>query len=328
MISILLATYNGEKYIAGLIESLLSQTIRDFKLYIRDDKSTDETYSIIAGYAEKYPEKIFVSQNEENVGGAKNNFMEMMIDHKDDYVMLCDQDDVWLPDKIEKSLNKIREIEQNIVHEHGSATPVMVHTDLVVVKENLNVISSSYEQMSNKDFEKTSLNFVVTMNNAAGCTIIYNRALADLIRAEPEFIVMHDWWVSLIASAFGRIGAIHIPLVMYRQHEDNESGAKKVLSFKYIFYVLKNLKKMSSMIDDSYKQAGAFLKMYSAPEHGDELSAEKQKLLKAYSSIPYCSRIKRFQTVKKYKTYMHGFARKAAQRMILLIEKKKGRREL
>jgi len=326
MISILLATYNGEKYIAGLIESLLSQTIRDFKLYIRDDKSTDDTYTIITGYAEKHPEKIFVSQNEENVGGAKYNFMEMMIDHKDDYVMLCDQDDVWLPDKIEKSLNKIREIEQGIERENDpesyTTNPVMVHTDLVVVEENLNVISSSYEKMSNKDFEKTSLNFVVTMNNAAGCTIIYNRALADLIQAMPEFIVMHDWWVSLIASAFGRIGAIHIPMVLYRQHEDNESGAKKVLSLKYIYYVLKNLKKMSLMIDDSYEQAGVFLRIYE-----DLLSADKQKLLRAYSSIPYYSRRKRFQTVKKYKTYMHGFARKVAQRMILMRNREKGRRE-
>ena len=315
MISILLATYNGEEYIAGLIESLLSQTFRDFKLYIRDDKSTDGTYSIITGYAAKNPGMIFVSQNEENVGGAKNNFMRMMIDHKDDYIMLCDQDDIWLPDKIEKSLSKIKEIEQA----SDPTTPVMVHTNLTVVSEDMNVIASSYEKMSNKDFEKTSLNFVVAMNNAAGCTIIYNRVLADLIQAEPEFSVMHDWWVSLIASAFGRIGVIHLPMVYYRQHKDNESGAKKVLSIRYIYYVLKHLKKMAGMIDDSYRQAGAFLMLY-----GSKLNADKAELLSVYSSIPYYSRVKRLKTVKKYKTFMYGFARKVAQIMILLGSREQG----
>jgi len=232
MISILLATYNGEQYITGLIESLLSQIFRDYKLYIRDDNSTDGTYPIITGYAAKNPGKIFVSQNEENVGGAKNNFIKMMIGHKDDYIMLCDQDDIWLPDKIEKSLSKIKEIEQ----ESGLTTPIMVHTDLTVVDEDLNVISMSYEKMSNKDFDQNSLKSTVTMNNAAGCTIIYNRALADLIQAEPEFIVMHDWWVSLIAASFGKIGVINEPTVLYRQHRGNVSGPKKVLSFRYVFF--------------------------------------------------------------------------------------------
>jgi len=309
MISILLAAYNGEKYIAGLIESLMSQTYQDFTIYIRDDKSTDDTYSVITGYAERYPGKIVVSQNDVNMGSAKPNFMKMMIDHKDDYVMLCDQDDVWLPEKIEKSLNKIKEIEQ----ESNAATPVMVHTNLTVVDEDMNVMASSYEKMSNKDFEKTSLNYVLTMNNAAGCTIIYNRALADLIQTEPEFVVMHDWWVSLIASALGKIGVIHLPMVLYRQHKDNESGAKKVLSIRYISYVLKNLNKMSLMIDDSYKQAGVFFELFK-----DKLPAEKLELISSYASILGLSRFKKLRTVIKYKTFMNGFARKAAQIMILL----------
>ena len=121
MISILLATYNGEKYIAGQIESLLSQTYKDFKLYICDDKSTDDTYSIITDHALKNPAKIIASQNEINAGGAKYNFIKMLMERKadlamplgqddaDDYIMLCDQDDVWLPDKIENSLKKIKE---------------------------------------------------------------------------------------------------------------------------------------------------------------------------------------------------------------------------
>jgi len=314
MISILLAAYNGEKYIAEQIESLLSQTFQDFKLYICDDKSTDETFSIVTGYASKNPEQIIVSQNEENVGGSKFNFIKMLIDHKDDYIMLCDQDDVWLPEKIEKSLAKIKDMEK----EYGAAMPVLVHTNLTVVDDDLNVISQSYEKMSNKDFEKNALNYTVTMNNAAGCTIICNRALVDLIQAQPEFLVMHDWWLSLTAAAFGKIGVIHEPAILYRQHRDNDSGAKKVLSFKYVYFVLTHLKKMASMIDDSYKQAGSFLDMFT-----DKLPAESIALLSAYKSIPELSRVKKLRTIMKYRTYMHGAARKIAQIMIAFTRTKK-----
>jgi len=315
MVSVLLATFNGEKYISAQIESLLSQSFQGFKLYICDDRSTDGTFSVISDFAVKYPEKIFVSQNEENAGGAKYNFLKMMIDFKDDYVMLCDQDDVWLSDKIEKSLNKIKEMEE----EFGSSIPILVHTDLTVVNDELNVISSSYEKMSNKDFDITSLNFAVTMNNVAGCTAIYNRALADLIRGVPDFIVMHDWWLSLTAAALGKIGAVHEPTVLYRQHKDNDSGAKRVLSIKYIYYVLTHLNRMAAMIDDSYKQAGVFFESFK-----DRLSEDSSELLCAYASIPGLSRWKRLRVVRKYRTFMFGFARKAAQVLILLVHKGQG----
>ena len=276
MISILLPAYNGEKYIAEQIESLLSQTNQDFIVYIRDDRSSDKTYSIVKEYAEKNPGKIVVSRNEKNTGESKINYMEMMTEHKNDYVMLCDQDDVWLPRKIENSLNKIKELENM----HGPATPIMVYTDLKVVNKNLEITASSYEKMADKNFDNNTLNSAITMNNAAGCTTIYNRALADLIQAVPEFYVMHDWWIYLLACAFGFTGVFKKPTILYRQHEDNFSGAKKVLSIKYIKYVLSNLSKMSSMINDSYRQSGAFLKMYK-----NKLTGEQSEMLYSYASL-------------------------------------------
>jgi len=308
-ILILLATFNGERYITELIKSLLSQTYQDFTIYIHDDKSTDNTYNIILEYAERFPKKIIASQNEVNTGGTKFNFLQMMIDHKDDYVMLCDQDDIWLPDKIAKSLAMIKDMEK----EYGTSTPILVYTNLTVVKDNLEVIAYSYEKIANKNFDKNSLNFAVAMNNAPGCSTMYNRALSDLIKATPEYFVMHDWWLYLTAAALGKAGAIHYPTVLYRQHNENESGAKRVLSPKYIYYVLRNLKKMSSMIDDSYKQAEAFLKMYE-----DRLTKENAELIGAYASMSGLSRLKRLRIVGKYKMYMHGFARRAAQIVILI----------
>ena len=315
MISILLATYNGETYITEQIESIMSQTHQDFTLYIHDDKSTDNTYKIISEYAKKFPGKIIASQNEINTGGTKFNFLQMMIHYKDDYVMLCDQDDIWLPDKIAKSLALIKDMEK----EYGTTTPILVYTNLTVVKNNLDVIAYSYEKLANKNFNKNSLNFAVAMNNAPGCSSMYNRALSDLIQAikplqaKAEYIVMHDWWLYLTAAAFGKVNAIHYPTVLYRQHNENESGAKRVLSLKYIYYVLTHLKKMASMINDSYKQSEVFLRIYE-----DKLTKENAELIGAYASIVSLPRFKRLKTIKKYKTYMNGFARRAVQIIILI----------
>jgi glycosyltransferase involved in cell wall biosynthesis len=313
VISILLASYNGEKYIKEQIESLLAQTMQDFKLFINDDRSTDGTFAIISKYAEMYPEKITASQNEGNSGGAKHNFMKMMIKHKDDYIMLCDQDDVWLPEKIEKSLKKIREMEAL----YGKGTPLMSYADLAVTDENLNVIAPSYQKMSNKCFSKNAVRNLLTMNVAAGCTQIYNRALADLFSAEPVFMEAHDWWAALTVSVFGKADTVPEPVILYRQHGNNDIGAKKTLSFRYILYVVKNLDKMTGIINGSYRQAGSLLQLY-----GPILSEAQKEMLGAYASVPSLSRMGRLGTVFKYKTFMHGTARKTAQIMILLKERR------
>ena len=314
MVSILLAAYNGEKYIAELIESILSQTFEDFKLYIHDDKSTDGTFYVATEYAMKNPQRVLALRNKENTGGANLNFIKMMVEYKDDYVMLCDQDDIWLPDKIEKSLRKMKKMEQA----YGASTPLLVHTDLKVVDENLNVIRSSYRRMANIGYKFKALNNLVTMNVQTGCTIMYNRALADLIVDEPDFFVMHDWWSALIAAAFGEIGSVYKQTVLYRQHGGNDVGAKKARSPKYIKYVLTHIDIMAGKINNSYKQAGSFLKLY-----GDKLSVEQKELLAAHAGMPGLTKTGKLRTMLKYKTFLYGLARKTAQVIVLLFERSK-----
>lgn len=313
MISILLATYNGERYIAEQIESLLTQTVQDFTLYICDDRSTDNTYAIISDYAKRYAGKIFAKQNEVNSGGAKLNFMKMILEHKDDYVMLCDQDDVWLPNKIEISLNKMHEMESR----YGAAMPLLVHTDLRVVDQNLHTMYHSYAKMSRKKFCDRSLNSLLTINIAAGCTELYNRALADLITDEPAYMMVHDWWVLLVAASLGRIGTVYEPTILYRQHDSNDLGAKNVLSLGYVLHFVTNFKKMIEKVCNTYEQAESFLCVYK-----NMLSDEQRDLLSAYSSIPHYSRIRRLVTVIKRKTWMHGVSRRFAQVTVLLSERR------
>ena len=304
MISILLASYNGEKYVAEQIDSLLSQTFQKFKLFIRDDCSNDGTFSIIKGYANKHSDKIFAEQNKENSGGAKHNFFQMMLEYKDDYTMLCDQDDVWLPNKIETTLTKMRSMES----EFGTCTPILVHTDLRVVNEKLETISPSYKTSMNSDYNKTKLCNQIIQNTLTGCTAMYNRALAEMIAETPQFTVMHDWWLMITASAFGRIASIDTQTVLYRQHGGNAIGAKDIMTLKYKIKKLQHSTEIKKALRGTYQQARSFFNIYR-----DRLTTEQQKLLLTYSDIPNHNKFVRWLTICRLGTFKNGAARKIAQ---------------
>ena len=303
MISILMATYNGERFIHEQIDSLLDQTYQDFKLYISDDASTDKTFQIISRYAKDNPNKIFVSQREKNSGDAKFNFIDMMLEHRDDYLMLCDQDDVWFKDKIEITLSKMKEMELM----YGIGTPILVHTDLEVVDNNLKTISPSFKEAMNADYTKTELRNQVIQNTLTGCTAMYNRALADLIKIEPRYMVMHDWWLILIASAFGKIGSDERQTVLYRQHNKNEIGAKDVRTMRYKLDRALHYRKVKKAINITYQQADSFLRTYF-----EMLSTDQRKLLAAYSDIPNHFKFIRIYRVFSLGTHKNGFSRRVA----------------
>jgi len=302
MISILLASYNGEKFIAEQINSLLQQTIHDFRLYIRDDRSTDSTFHIIQGFAEKHPDKIFVAQNDANLG-AKYNFMKMMIEHKDAYVMLCDQDDVWLTEKIEVTLAKMKKMES----EFGEKTPLLVHTDLRVVNEKLETVSPSFKAAMNADYSKTKLHHQVIQNTLTGCTVMYNRALADLITQTPSFMVAHDWWLMLIASAFGHISSLDNQTILYRQHTKNEIGARDVRATGYKINKLLHYREIKNALNDTYLQAQCFLDV-----HKERLTEGQKEFLLAYCDIPNHSKLIRWFIICRLGVLKNGWARKAA----------------
>ena len=112
-IYILLATYNGEKYLKEQLDSLFEQTNQHWTLWIHDDNSKDNTVNIIKKYKSKYPDQIEFLDDDISTGGAKENFTYLLDNINDDYdyIMFCDQDDVWLEDKIEITLKKMLEIE-------------------------------------------------------------------------------------------------------------------------------------------------------------------------------------------------------------------------
>jgi len=305
MITILMTTYNGEAYIAQQIESLLAQTEQNFVLRVHDDGSKDQTLAILNDYAARYPEKIFVSQNQKNSGGAKWNFLGMLAAYPDDYVMLCDQDDVWLPNKIAVTLRAMQETEAAV----GANTPILVHTDLTVVDGNLQPMHPSFQKMSNLDYRRVALKDQLVQNTMTGCTAMLNRSLQRYLEQLPDYCVMHDWWMMLIASAFGKI----VPLeneqtILYRQHARNVVGAKNAGSVSYLYDRIAHSDNTRSIVSQTYQQAESFYRMFSA-----QLSAEQKALVTGYMEIPKHNKIRRIYDLFALKTWKHGIVRRLGQ---------------
>ncbi len=228
MVDIVLATFNGEKYLKEQIQSLLTQTYQNLRVLIRDDGSTDGTIEVIKTFVENYPDKVFFIQDDVYCGSAVKNFMQLLRYATSDYVMYCDQDDVWLPSKVEDTLAEMQNIERRI----GKDKPILVFVDYEAVDENLVPLN---ENMKNNQIVKyqTDMNHLMVQNCVTGCLAMTNRTLNQLMGEYDNRILMHDWWAALIASGMGEI--CHLPKkeLLYRQHGDNVVGAVNVKSFSY-----------------------------------------------------------------------------------------------
>ncbi len=214
-VTILLATYNGEAFLEEQLESLFSQEGWSGKILARDDGSTDRTVEIL----QKFPDRIEILPSSGNLG-VVGNFSKLMENCNSPYMMFCDQDDVWKKDKIKVTYKAMKRLEQ----EQGSDIPLLVHTDLEVVDEELRLIAPSYwkyvKLSSNPTFSK-----LLMQNSVTGCTVLMNQKLAEIAKPIPQEAFMHDWWIALVAKAFGKVDFLQQATVRYRQHMANEIGA-------------------------------------------------------------------------------------------------------
>lgn len=272
-IQLLLATYNGAKYLNQFLKSLEGQTYADWELLIRDDGSSDRTLEIITAFQRKCPEKVRIIDSREKHLGVIGSFSELMSASTADWVLFCDQDDVWLPTKIVEMLAVIqrRKLSQSDLH--------LIHSDLVVVDDNLNVLGESFFKYQKIDpTQKEVLNLLI-QNNVTGCATMVSRGLIEKSLPIPQESCMHDWWIALVSAAFGDIHLIEKPLILYRQHGNNDTGAKKYNSY----YILKKLSYLKGSLDpvrQTIVQSGAFLDRY-----GEELAKSARRDLKEFSMI-------------------------------------------
>jgi len=235
---ILLATYNGEKFLREQLDSLFRQSYSDWKLYIHDDGSTDRSVDILSEYQAKHNNITIL--NYPSTGSSKNNFLKMLEVVDSDYYFFCDQDDVWEQNKIEVELKAIQQAE----NDKGSDVPIVVCSNLRVVDSNLNTIDESfwhyagmYPQFVNNFLEMAETNI------ATGCTMCFNKAAKNVTELQPhDYVLMHDSWVLLsVLSHNGVVIKIDTPLINYRQHSNNVYGAQNADKIT-LAYKLKNIK--------------------------------------------------------------------------------------
>jgi Glycosyltransferases involved in cell wall biogenesis len=298
MIAIMMATYNGEKYIAEQLDSILNQTYEDIVCYIHDDGSTDGTLDIIKKYADDYPNKVCIVEGGPT-GGSKNNFLYLLKNVEADYYMYSDQDDVWLPHKISTLKAHLEEIEKEL-GDKAAETPIMVFGDMKVVDENLDVINDSFIKYNNLDTENLTFNRLVVQNVVAGCTTLFNRKLRDegLKFKDQDKLRWHDWWLALIASGKGRIAFHNESLQLYRQHNDNSIGAeqeiglKKKLKLLYWLVTLSHVSTTKYMISNFVNQAAELDVI--------KLTGDNRKIVRVMKEFYSMNKIQRIRCFRRY----------------------------
>lgn len=299
-ITVLLATYNSEKYIVSQLDSLLNQTFKDkISILISDDCSTDSTVDIIKEYMNKYP-CISLINSEKPLKSAQANFWFLLKTAPvSEYYMFCDHDDVWLNDKIEKTYLLMQEIENN--------KPALVHTDLCVTDGSLNTIAPSMFEFQALN-KSPDLKNLLIQSSVTGCTMMINNLLRTLAlkKETSENMIMHDWYLSILACAFGNIGFVDEPLILYRQHGNNEVGAKNTKSIDYLIKKATKIKDNKKNMLNSYLQAKDIYEIFND-------NNENFKLIKLYSDNLNKNKIQRVASAFKYGFWKNTFLRRLGQ---------------
>lgn len=234
-IDILLSTYNGEAYLEELLQSLLDQSFTGWRLIVRDDGSADNTPKILSSFRGKEQDRTLILEDDQRHMGPKKSFEYLLQTSTADYIMFCDQDDVWMKDKIQRTYDKMKELEQKHAHR-----PILVCTDLMVTDENLKVVHPSMWKYTKVNPENVKNVYRLLINNpVVGCTVMINKAAKSVALPIPENAVMHDWWIALKTALGGRIGFIEQPTIWYRLHEQNSMGASAANKKYYIKRVLR-----------------------------------------------------------------------------------------
>lgn len=313
-IAILLATYNGEKYLAEQLDSLLNQTNQRWMAYIHDDGSNDETLSIIDKYVRDYPEH-FIKVKGASTGSAKTNFFYLMGQVDAPYVMCCDQDDVWLPHKIQMTIDAMHQLEDKWKNElEVNEKPFLVFTELKIVDANLNVLAERMSDIQSLDCSRTKSSDIVIQNYVTGCTMMINRTLNHLATGKSTTnkqrhnieaidlskIIMHDWWCALIASEYGEIQFIQDVTILYRQHGDNSVGFKPVNSFRYLLQKLGKVQEIKKSLELTRIQAREFASVYHLPANN---------LITQYGTIADKNRRERMQFYRENHISKTGISR-------------------
>lgn len=291
-ISILLSTFNGEKFIKELLNSVLNQTINNFKIFVRDDGSTDQTPNLINAFKIKYPDVFIILNDEKGNLGPRDSFFELLKQAEGSYFLYCDQDDVWLPDKVEKLTTKIKEIEVE-----NPNMPALVFSDMSVINETGELIYNSYFDVAN--YKKIYIQNILFRGFIPGCSTIFNKHAKKLVLFYYELITsedrkyLHDGFTFFIINIFGIITFTPEILLKYRLHQGNTVGfgkkSKKFLLIKDLIKYSFRQKAYRRIILRNYYSQVKFLRL---PENNQFLKGKELFLEEEVENLHFFKRKK------------------------------------
>ena len=309
-VQILMSVYNGSVYLKRQLESIIAQDIGGISLMIRDDGSTDSTSAIISEYRQKYP---WIAYYRGKNVGVQRSFFDLIksSDQSADYTAFADQDDVWLPEKLSRAVLCLEAIGGRnddlacnpgfkFYLDRGQSSDCEAHISVPVAPDPATpLLYCGAQQMVGSDLKpiratvtrivrRPDFGNALVQNICTGCTAVANRALMDLLRTYPpeniKNIIMHDWWLYLSASCFGRVFYDDVAYIRYRQHGKNVCSA--ILDRRTLLcYRLGQLRKSRGEI---YRQVGEFLKTYREKLTCEELEDQLcmiQNLLSAQNTL-------------------------------------------
>ena len=213
MISVVMATYNGEKYLEKQLSSIFQQTKLPDEIVIVDDCSTDQTFNMLEIIKQDSNIPIVLIKNEHNQGVIKS-FHSALEKCCGDYIFLADQDDIWLNTKVELMMASMLNLENE------TDESILVHSDLTVIDSSLTTLHQSFMRYYWQNFNDFSRPFesLVFRNRIPGCSMLINKALKEKSLPISADCLMHDYWIALIASLSGKIFYLDKPLMLYRRH--------------------------------------------------------------------------------------------------------------
>ncbi|MCI7678181.1 MAG: glycosyltransferase family 2 protein [Streptococcus orisratti] len=283
-VNILMSTYNGEKFLTEQIESIRQQTVTDWTLYIRDDGSSDKTPEIIKDFVAQDGRICFINVDDRENFGVIKNFYTLLKHSRADYYFFSDQDDIWLPNKLEVTLAE--------AEKYDETKPLLIYTDLKIVDQKLNVLHESMIK-TQSDHANTQLVQELTENTVTGGTAMINHVLADLWTTYDR-LLMHDWYLALVASSMGNLVYIDQPTELYRQHEANVLGARTWSKrMKNWLKPHKLVEKYWWLIESSQTQARFLLDL--------DLTKDKRDLVEAFVTILEQPLLERIRRLRHYK---------------------------
>lgn len=276
-IDILMATYNGEKYLVEQLDSIINQTYHNWNLLIRDDNSTDKTLEIIQNYHKKDKRIKILKDNKGNLGIVRN-FEELLKSSESEFIMFSDQDDIWVENKLDMYLKMTEKIKNK---------GFMIHSDAILFDKNKsNILKDTFisKKAINRGLENVFFNYFVQ-----GATILISKEIKNFILPFPKEVYLHDRYIHLISELFFERIFVNKALIYYRQHGDNQIGAKntirELLSKRYF--------------DERDRQLIKVI--YN--KYGSLLTEDKKKLIEEYFKITDIekNRFNRFLNLKKSK---------------------------